>query len=68
VATPWAGNEEAFAGGHDGLSERSGLRCAIGRANREKAAADYGETRKIARYASLDGEAIGRPDTFMAAE
>jgi L-malate glycosyltransferase len=36
----------------------------IGRANREKAAAQYDEAKMIARYARLYGEAIGRLEAF----
>jgi glycosyltransferase involved in cell wall biosynthesis len=58
-------DEAAFAAALDGLAERSDLRRAIGRANWEKAAAEYDEARMIARYAALYGEAIGRPAAFM---
>jgi len=61
------GDEQAFAAALDSLSERPDLRSAIGRANREKAAAEYDEEAMIARYARLYGEAIGRPDAFAAA-
>jgi glycosyltransferase involved in cell wall biosynthesis len=59
-------DEAAFAAALDTLAERPDLRRAIGRANREKAAADYDEARMIARYARLYGEAIGRPGAFTA--
>ena len=39
-------------------------RAWLGEQNRTKAAAEYDEKTMIARYASLYGEAIGRPDTF----
>jgi glycosyltransferase involved in cell wall biosynthesis len=60
-------DEAAFAAALDSLAERGDLRRAIGLANRERAAADYGEARMITRYAALYGEAIGRPDAFMPA-
>lgn len=49
------------------LAERQDLRRAIGEANREKARADHDERTMIRRYAQLYGEAIGRPQAFMAA-
>ena len=58
-------DEAALAAALDSLVERPDLRRAIGRANREKAAADYDESRMIALYARLYGEAIGRSDAFM---
>jgi glycosyltransferase involved in cell wall biosynthesis len=60
-------DEAAFAAALDGLAERPDLRRAIGRANRERAAAAYDERAMIARYAALYGAAIGRPDAFRAA-
>jgi glycosyltransferase involved in cell wall biosynthesis len=60
-------DEAAFAAALESLAERGDLRRAIGLANREKAAADYGESRMIERYAALYGEAIGRPDAFVPA-
>jgi glycosyltransferase involved in cell wall biosynthesis len=60
-------DEAAFAAALDSLAERADLRRAIGRANQEKAAADYDEGRMIARYARLYGEAIGRPRAFQGA-
>jgi glycosyltransferase involved in cell wall biosynthesis len=60
-------DEAALAAALDSLAERPDLRRAIGRANREKAAADFDEAGMIARYARLYGEAIGRPDAFMTA-
>jgi glycosyltransferase involved in cell wall biosynthesis len=59
-------DEAAFAAALDTLAERPDLRRAIGRANREKAMAEYDETRMIARYASLYGEAIRDPNAFIA--
>ena len=58
-------DEAAFAAALDTLAERPDLRRAIGRANREKAAAEYDEKDMIARYARLYGEAIGAPDAFI---
>jgi glycosyltransferase involved in cell wall biosynthesis len=60
-------DEAAFAAALDSLAERPDLRRAIGRANRERATADFDEAKMIARYARLYGEAIGRPEAFMAA-
>ncbi|HEX8216826.1 MAG TPA: glycosyltransferase family 4 protein [Allosphingosinicella sp.] len=57
-------DEAAFAAGLDSLAARPDLRRALGRANREKAAAEYDEKRMVERYARLYGEAIGRPDAF----
>ena len=62
-----ARDEAAFTAALDGLAARPDLRRAIGRANAARAAAEYGEESMIARYARLYGEAIGRPDAFMAA-
>jgi len=56
-----AEDEAAFAAALDSLAERPDLRRAIGRANREKAAAEYDEARMIAHYAQLYEEAIRRP-------
>lgn len=61
------GDEDAFAAALDSLSDRPDLRRAIGLANRERAAALFDEKAMIARYGLLYGEAIGRPDTFVAA-
>ncbi|HEX4736110.1 MAG TPA: glycosyltransferase family 4 protein [Allosphingosinicella sp.] len=58
-------DEAALTAALDSLAERSDLRRAIGRANREKAAADYDEAKMIASYARLYGEAIGRPNAFI---
>jgi glycosyltransferase involved in cell wall biosynthesis len=60
-------DEAAFAAALDTLADRPDLRRAIGRANREKAEAEYDEARMIARYGALYGAAIGRPDAFMDA-
>jgi glycosyltransferase involved in cell wall biosynthesis len=60
-------DEAAFAAALDSLAQRPDLRRAIGRANREKAAAEYDEAGMIARYARLYGEAIGRPRAFSPA-
>jgi len=59
-------DEAAFAAALDSLAERPDLRRALGRANRLKASADYDEAGMIARYARLYGEAIGRPEAFVA--
>lgn len=58
------GDEAAFAAALDTLADRPDLRRAIGRANREKALADYDEGKMIAAYARIYGEALGRPDAF----
>jgi glycosyltransferase involved in cell wall biosynthesis len=57
-------DEAGFAAALDSLAARADLRKAIGRANREKAAAEYDEERMIGSYAALYGAAIGRPDAF----
>jgi glycosyltransferase involved in cell wall biosynthesis len=57
-------DEAAFAAALDSLAARPDLRRAIGRANREKAAADYDEAHMIERYARVYGAAIGRPDAL----
>jgi glycosyltransferase involved in cell wall biosynthesis len=57
-------DEAGFTAALDSLVSRADLRRAIGRANREKAAACYDEGAMIASYARLYGEAIGRPDAF----
>ena len=59
-------DEAAFAAALDSLAERADLRKAIGRANREKAAAEFDEKAMIARYGRLYGQAIGRPEAFVA--
>jgi len=59
-----AEDEAAFAAALDSLAERPDLRRAIGRANRERAAAEFDEAGMVARYARLYGEAIGRPGAF----
>jgi glycosyltransferase involved in cell wall biosynthesis len=58
-------DEAAFAAALDTLAQRPDLRRSIGRANRERASADYDEARMIERYASLYGEAIAAPRAFM---
>ena len=60
------GDEAAFAAALDSLSDRADLRRAIGLANRERAQAEFDEKGMIARYGRLYGEAIGRPDAFIA--
>jgi len=57
-------DEAAFAAALDSLAERADLRRAIGRANRQRAEAEYDEAGMVARYARLYGEAIGRPGAF----
>lgn len=57
-------DEAAFAAALDSLAERPDLRRAIGRANRERASADYDEAVMISHYARLYGEAVGRPGAF----
>jgi glycosyltransferase involved in cell wall biosynthesis len=59
-----AGDEAAFSAALDTLAQRPDLRRAIGRANRERAAAEYDEGGMVAHYARLYGEAIGRPGAF----
>jgi glycosyltransferase involved in cell wall biosynthesis len=59
-------DEAAFAAALDSLAARPDLRRAIGLANREKALAEYDEKAMIARYGRLYGEAIGRPEAFIA--
>jgi glycosyltransferase involved in cell wall biosynthesis len=61
-------DEAAFAAALDSLAERPDLRRAIGRANRQRAAADYDEAGMIAAYARLYGEAIGRPGAFTPSQ
>ena len=58
-------DEAAFAAALDSLAERPDLRRAIGRANRDQAAAEYDEVGMIANYARIYGEAIGRPEAFI---
>ena len=62
-----ADDEAAFAAALDSLAERPDLRRALGRANKEKAAAEYDEAAMVARYARLYGEAIRRPGALTAA-
>ncbi len=62
------GDEAAFAAALDSLAARADLRRAIGRANREKAVAEFDEKTMIARYGRLYGAAIGRPGAFVDTE
>jgi glycosyltransferase involved in cell wall biosynthesis len=57
-------DEAAFSAALDTLADRPDLRASIGRANRERAVAEYDEEVMIARYARLYGEAIGSPRAF----
>ncbi|MDP8995128.1 MAG: glycosyltransferase family 4 protein [Pseudomonadota bacterium] len=59
-------DEAAFTAALDSLAARPDLRRAIGRANADRAAAEYDEERMIARYARLYGEAIDRPDALLS--
>lgn len=59
-----ADDEAAFALALDTLAERPDLRRSIGRANREKALAEYDESEMIDHYARLYGEALGDPHAF----
>jgi glycosyltransferase involved in cell wall biosynthesis len=59
-------DEDAFAAALDSLSDRPDLRRAIGQANRERATAEFDEKGMISLYGRLYGEAIGRPDAFVA--
>ena len=61
-----AADEDAFAAALDSLSDRPDLRRAIGQANRERAAQEFDEKGMISLYGRLYGEAIGRPDAFVA--
>jgi glycosyltransferase involved in cell wall biosynthesis len=61
-----AEDEAAFAAALDTLAARPDLRRAIGRANREKAAAAFDEAAMVDHYARVYGEAIGRPDAFVS--
>jgi glycosyltransferase involved in cell wall biosynthesis len=58
-------DEAGFAAALDSLADRPDLRASIGRANREKAVAEYDEKVMIARYARLYGEAIGAPRALL---
>ena len=60
-------DEAALTAALDTLSERSDLRQSIGRANRETARCDFDEKAMLVRYARLYGDAIGAPQTFLAA-
>ncbi|MEO7177507.1 MAG: glycosyltransferase family 4 protein [Allosphingosinicella sp.] len=62
-----AEDEAAFAAALDSLAQRPDLRRAIGRANKERAAAEYDEAAMVARYARLYGEAIRRPGALTPA-
>jgi len=59
-------DEAGFAAALDSLAEQPQLRRAIGDANRERALADYDETRMIAAYARLYGEVAGLPGALPA--
>jgi glycosyltransferase involved in cell wall biosynthesis len=59
-------DEPGFAAALDSLAARPDLRKAIGRGNRERAAAEYDEAGMIALYARLYGEAIGRRHALEA--
>jgi glycosyltransferase involved in cell wall biosynthesis len=59
-------DEAGFTAALDSLADRPDLRASIGRANRERAAAEYDEKAMIERYARLYGEAISAPRAFMA--
>jgi glycosyltransferase involved in cell wall biosynthesis len=59
-------DEAAFAAALDSLADQPHLRRAIGAANRARAASLYDEEEMIAAYARLYGEAIGRPEAFVA--
>lgn len=61
-----AADEAGLAAALDTLADRADLRRSIGRANREKAAADYDEKKMIMRYGRLYGDAIGAPAAFTA--
>ena len=63
-----AEDELAFAAALDSLADREDLRRAIGAANRARAVAQFDESKMIAAYARLYGEAIGRPDAFSAGQ
>ena len=60
-------DEQALSAALDTLVETADLRSTIGRANREKAAADFDEKTMIERYGRLYDDAVGRPGTFAAA-
>jgi L-malate glycosyltransferase len=59
-------DEYGLAASLDALVEQADLRRTIGAANRARAGARFDEAAMIARYAALYGEAIGRPDAFIA--
>jgi glycosyltransferase involved in cell wall biosynthesis len=56
----------SFAAALDSLADRDDLRRTIGGANRARAEARYDEAAMISAYARLYGEAIGRPQAFIA--
>jgi len=56
-----SGDEAALAAAIGRLAGDAGLAGAIGRANREKAAADYDEARMIARYREVYARALRKP-------
>src|SRR3546814_19724387 len=58
-------DEAAFTAALDTLAQRPDLRRSMGRANRERAAAEYDEARMIERYARLSGQTIPPPRWFM---
>ena len=60
-------DEAGFTAALDSLGDRPDLRSSIGRANLQKAVAEYDEKKMIARYARLYGEAISDPQAFKAA-
>src|SRR3546814_11052341 len=51
-------DEAAFTAALDTLAQRPDLRRSMGRANRERAAAEYDEARMIERHGRLHGEAL----------
>lgn len=54
-------DEMAFGAAVMRLAGDAGLRAALGKANRKKAQADYGQADMLSRYAALYGQAMGRP-------
>ncbi len=60
-------DESSFTAALDRLAADFELRARIGRANQERAVAEYDERRMIASYARLYGEAISVPQAFMSA-
>jgi glycosyltransferase involved in cell wall biosynthesis len=59
------GGETVLAEGLSRLLRDGDLRRRVGEANRRKALREYDEGVMISRYASLYGEAIGRPDALL---